>query len=271
MEKGKNRRFDSLPAMFLLLMLLLSDGYPASAFTPPDPALLATAYQGGERFRYSVTWLGLTAGELDMAIGRQTEDEDRFLITVVARTAGLLGVLYPVEDRFEVLVAGEKRLPVRYDQEQQEGTRRNRRRTTFDQERFVITYNKNEDPPLVYNLSGPVHNEFSAFFYLRVLPLVPEQNPTVPTFADKKRHEVEVFWEKKETIPSLIGEKTVILVRPHLKFKGLYEKVGDPRIWLTDDQYRIPLLISAKIIIGSLIGRLVEYQGPLGLYREAAP
>jgi len=239
-----------------------------AALTPPSAELLASAYQGREFFRYSVTWLGIPAGELEMILEPQGRRGEQFLIRVMARTAGLLGAVYPVEDRFETLVEGTHRLPVRYAQDQQERGRRNRRLTTYDQERFTVTYVKNDQPPIVYTLDGPVHNEFSSFFFLRALPFPAGAPPVVPTFADKKRHEVKVFVDKRETIPSLLGEKATVQVRPHLTFKGLYEKIGDPLIWLTDDAFRIPLRIEAKIVIGSLSGRFFPGTGALSVFLQ---
>ncbi|MEW6593757.1 MAG: DUF3108 domain-containing protein [Thermodesulfobacteriota bacterium] len=244
---------------------------PAAAFTPPDPALLAATYQGGEVFRYAVSWLGIPAGELEMRIEKNPGQAGQFFLRVTARTTGVLDVIYPVEDRFVTVVEGERRLPLRCFQDQQERGRLNRRLYVYDQQRRLVTYMKNDNPPEVSQVDGPVHNEFSAFFYMRSLHFAAGEVPVVPTFADKKRHEVEVFVDRRETIPSLMGDKATLQVRPHLTFKGYYEKMGDPQIWLTDDQHRIPLLIKAKIIIGSLTGRLIEYQGPLGSFKEVPP
>ncbi len=253
----------------LILALLAA---PAAAFTPPDPALLASAYQGGETFKYAISWLGIPAGELDMSIEKSPDQPGRFLLRVTAKTTGVLDAVYPVEDRYLIVVEGERRLPLRCFQDQQERGRLNKRLTIYDQQHHLVTFMKNDNPPEVSLVDGPVHNEFSAFFYMRSLRFAVDEAPVVvPTFADKKRHEVEVFLDNRETIPSLMGEKATLHVRPHLTFKGYYEKVGDPQVWLTDDQYRIPLLIKAKIIIGALTGRLVEYHGPMGSFKEAPP
>ena len=39
---------------------------------------------------------------------------------------------------------------------------------------------------------------------------------------------------------------------------GVLEKKGDVYIWLTDDEKRIPVLIKAKVVIGSLTMVLVD-------------
>ncbi len=227
----------------------------------PTPALLETAYAGGESFRYSVTWMGLRAGELYMEIRKNSQST--YTVSTTAKTAGLLGTLFPVEDVFETTVAGEYRLPIRHTMFQKEGSRKNTKITTYDQDLFRVSYQKNQAPAEIFQTEGTMHNEFSSFLFLRTLSFSPGKNELVPTFADKKRNNVLVTVESKEKIRTILGEKDCLKVRPHLTFQGLYKKMGDPVIWLSDDTHRIPLKIKAKIIIGSLTATLEEYQADL--------
>ncbi len=232
--------------------------------TGPDEALLQAAYAGGETLRYAVGWLGITAGELVMRVNKVADRQETFSLEVTARSAGLLEVFYPVEDTFRTIVQGRMRLPRRHEMQQKEGRRVNSKLTLYDQENFRVSYRKNDEPADVYQLDGPMHNEFSSFFFMRALSFAGDSPMIVPTFADKKRHEVVVTVEGKEEQESVLGKKKTLKVQPHLKFKGLYEKIGDPLVWLTDDDWRIPTRIQAKIVIGSLTAELVEYTGPAG-------
>lgn len=230
--------------------------------TMAEERLLATAYNGGETFRYSVSWMGITAGELVMQVTKLENRPQGFALAVTARSAGLLAVFYPVEDSFLTIVEGRSRLPIRHEMQQREGRRQNSRLTLYDQEKFRISMRKNKEPFEVYQVAGPVHNEFSSFFFLRVLPFSGSGPLIVPTFADKKRHEVVVSLEGRETRETVLGPRATIKVRPRLNFKGLYEKMDDPLVWLTVDPLRIPVRIQSKIVIGSLTADLVEYSGP---------
>ena len=237
---------------------------PVHPGTGPDEALLQTAYAGGETLHYTVSWLGIKAGELVMQVNKIADSHETFAIEVTARSAGLLAVFYPVEDHFRTVVLGRMRLPSRHEMQQKEGRRVNSKLTLYDQEKFRVFHRKNDEPADIYQLEGPMHNEFSSFFFMRALSFVGEAPVIVPTFADKKRHEVVVAVKGKEEQESVLGKKNTIKVQPHLTFKGLYEKIGDPLVWLTDDAWRIPTKIQAKIVIGSLTAELVEYSGPAG-------
>ncbi len=232
--------------------------------TRPEEALLQTAYAGGETLRYTVSWLGIKAGELVMQVSKIANSHETFAIEVTARSAGLLAVFYPVEDHFLTIVQGRMRLPSRHEMQQKEGRRVNSKLTLYDQEKFRVSHRKNDEPADSYQVEGPMQNEFSSFFFMRALSFARNSPMIVPTFADKKRHEVVVTVEGKEEQESVLGKKNTIKVQPRLKFKGLYEKMGDPLVWLTDDAWRIPTRIQAKIVIGSLTAELVEYTGPAG-------
>ncbi|TFG35525.1 MAG: DUF3108 domain-containing protein [Desulfobacterales bacterium] len=236
----------------------------------PDEELLRSAYGGGESLLYSVTWLGVKAGELLMQVIRQEGDDGEFLIKVTVKSAGLLAVLYPVEDHFTTIVSGKSRLPLRHEMIQREGRRRNNKVTAYDQVHGRITYTKNNDAPELFAVDGPVHNEFSSFLFLRVMPFVTDEMTVVPTFADEKRHRVAVSLMGREALETILGKRNTLEVKPHLTFKGLYKKVGDPLIWLTDDPTRIPVKIKARIVIGSLTANLIEYQGPSGSFKAPA-
>jgi hypothetical protein len=238
---------------------------PAEA--TPDADLLRSAYGGGESLLYSVSWLGIKAGELLMQVVRQAGAGDVFLIEVTVKSAGLLAVLYPVEDHFITTVSGASRLPRRHEMVQKEGSRKNNKVTIYEQEHGRITYTKNDDAPEIFTVDGPVHNEFSAFLFMRVMPFTMGEKTVLPTFADEKRHRVAVSLEGRQTLATLFGQRETIEVKPHLTFKGLYQKVGDPRIWLTEDPARIPVKIKAEIVIGSLTAELIAYQGPSGSFK----
>jgi len=259
------------PIISLLLTVLLAiaavgfSGRPSfaaeSAWPSPDPALLESAYAGGEKLTYDVSWLGILAGRLEMEIIRAAPDSDNFTIMVIARPSDFFAVFHPVVDHFETLVSGAGRLPSRYSS-RQEGRKPKSKLTLYDQERLSVMVMREGKEPERYELPYPVHNEFSSFLILRAFPLTAASEPIIPTFADNKAHPVKVAVEGREELETIFGRRMTIRVRPRLTFKGLYDKQGDATIWLTDDVQRLPVQIKAKIKIGSLTATLIHYTRP---------
>ena len=239
-----------------------------AAEAPPlgvaDPALLSSAYDGDETFQYDVSWTGgIKIGELRLRINRTVGEQDLFEIHAWVTDYGAFRFFYPVDDTFITLVQGPERLPVRYEVEQKEGSGyKAHRLTLYDQQSGLVRYRKNEESEQQFVMAGKAHNEFSSFFFTRMLPFMPGVSVIVPTFVDEKRHEVVVTprqWTRFEE--TLLGPVNVIEVLPRMTFKGLYDKSGDTVTWFTDDACRIPVRIRSKILIGSLTAELVAYHG----------
>lgn len=236
----------------------------ASAAAPiPLREVLGSCYMGGERLHYDVSWTGgIKIGDLHIEVD-QEGPEDSFVIRAMVSDYGMFKFFYPVDDEFVTRVRGPRRLPVSYQVHQREGHGIEARRfTTYDQDRLEVSYRKNDEALEHFKVDGPVHNEFSSFYATRTMPLEPGPPFIVPTFADKKRHEVPVEILGRETVNSIFGPVETVKVTPRMPFKGLYDKSGATVIWLTDDQCRVPVQINSEIVIGSLTATLVSYDNP---------
>lgn len=227
-----------------------------------DPQALAVISSGQERMHFSVSWSGgVKIGDLILTATANPAGQG---LVIKARVTdyGLFRLFYPVNDTFTTFTQGPLMLPTRYEVDQQEGSRKVQRLTLYDQKRFQARYRKHRHPLTLYQLNGPAYNEFSAFFITRALHLRTEEEQIVPTFADKKRHQVVVQVLGKEQKTTIFGQRDTIKVMPEMHFKGLYDKDGDTVFWLTDDSCRIPVEIRSKILIGSLVAELVDYTNP---------
>lgn len=220
------------------------------------------AYSGEEMLKYEVSWSGgIKIGDLHMEIRKSSTNEDTYTIHARVKDSGIFHFFYPVNDTFDTVVSGDHRLPVRYDVEQKEGRSYHAlRHTEYDQKNGIVRYQKNNNAVETFEVKGEVHNEFSSFLYTRILALDKNKPVIVPTFADKKRHEVVVRTDDRIRVDNkLLGKINVLPVTPIMDFKGLYDKAGDTVILYSDDRCRIPVRITSKILIGSITAELVDY------------
>jgi hypothetical protein len=104
----------------------------------------------------------------------------------------------------------------------------------------------------------------SAFFMLRARGVAPNQPLLVPLFDNGKRYvlRVDLLGREALDLPPPFGKKTpTIVVEPHLaEGTGLFVKEGRLRIWLTDDERRVPVRMRTKVAIGSVSGDLESYR-----------
>jgi hypothetical protein len=258
----------------LLFVLFLVIGIPLSLHSEKLPTnqerplaldlqALALIFSGQETMHFSVSWSGgVKIGDLVLSLTRNQTGKEMVIKARITTDHGMFHLLYPVNDTFTTLVHRPWMLPSRYEVSQREGSRKVQRLTLYDQKKGEVKYRKHQDELTSYPVAGPVYNEFSAFFITRVLRLEPDNPQFVPAFVDKKRHRVAVKVLGKEKRETMFGIKNTIKVMPEMNFKGLYNKDGATVFWLTDDSCRIPVEIRSKILIGSLVAKLVEYSNP---------
>jgi len=229
-----------------------------------DPAILSTIFSGTETLHYSVSWSGgVKIGDIYMEIRPVKSKQDAYTIAAKVKDYGPLKLIYPVNDTFRCYVSGPMKLPYRYEVLQKEGYRSDTRRLTlYDQQLRSVKYQRNQESPLQFDLNGTVYNEFASFIISRALRFQEGEEIMVPTFADKKRREVQVSLIKREQRNTLFGSKGTLKIKPKMDFKGLYNKSGDTILWLTDDTCRVPVEIHSKVAVGSLVAELVEYANP---------
>lgn len=256
---------------FILICLLLAAGNRGLAAdevevleTRPsqiDPAVMAVIFSGTEDLHYAVSWSGgVKIGDIYLKIQKEKENGDAFTISAKVKDYGPLELLYPVDDTFTCYVAGPMKLPYRYEVHQKEGFgRETTRLTRYDQANRQVWYQKNRNAEERFEIAGTAYNEFASFIITRALVLREGEPVVVPTFADKKRHEVKVSLIQREKRQTVFGETATLMVQPKMEFKGLYEKNGNTVLWITDDRCRVPVEIHSKIVIGSLVAELVEY------------
>lgn len=228
-------------------------------------------YKGEEQLTFEVFWSGgIKIGDLRLQVRKNKDSAGHYTIHARVKDSGLFHFFYPVDDVFKTIVDGEKYLPVQYEVEQKEGNSYHASRyTEYDQKSGVIRYSKNKQPFTVFQVGGEVHNEFSSFFFTRMLALEQHKPAIIPTFADRKRHEVVVQRGDAIHVTSkVLGDVQVLPVSPIMDFKGLYDKAGDTVIFLTDDTCRIPVRITSKLLIGSITAELVSYSSLTCLDQE---
>lgn len=225
------------------------------------PETLDAVFSGDETMHYVVSWSGgVKIGDIHLSIRPDKSQPGAYVIAAKVKDYGPLAVFYPVDDAFRCMVDGPMKLPYRYEVEQREGYgRETTRLTLFDQEERVVRYQKNKGQTEIFTLAGAAYNEFASFIITRALAFREGEEIVVPTFADKKRHEVRVSVLQREKRATIFGDRETLKVQPKMHFKGLYDKSGDTILWITDDRCRVPVEIHSKIVVGSLVAELVDY------------
>ena len=100
----------------------------------------------------------------------------------------------------------------------------------------------------------------AAFFYfVRVTPLEVGKTYTYHRYFRKDKNPVTIQVTKREKMDLPDGSKVQCLVlHPIIDTKGLFSKRSETRIWLTDDDRRLPVQIRTKFPFGTITLRLKD-------------
>jgi hypothetical protein len=225
--------------------------------TPTPKAKRFVPFGIGEKFEYSVGWgKVLNAGETTLEVREiiQYQGHDVYRVVAKAKSNRMFSLFYRVRDRFESLIDVNGLFTRRYWTKQDEAFKKRERKYEFDQENNTVDYKDKE-----YYIRYGIQDEISAIFYIRTLDLQVGKPVYVDIFARRKNWQVKCNVLKTETIKVPAGKFETVLVEPELNFEGIMKK-GKMKVWFTNDKRRIPIQVSSKIAIGSILIRLKKYR-----------
>jgi len=242
-----------LPVLFLLSIFMGSS--PAVALTnigtpPPD----SLSFQPGESFSYVISWLGIPVGSAKMAITTATPVEHRATLQFVttAKSNKYLSTFFPVSNRVESTVDAQSLLPFKMVFQRREGKRHDDFDITFDRQEGRVRVIKN-GKTTIRDIPPGIHDALSCFYYLRSQPSLDSGSSILMNIHhNKKNYEVEAKVEGVESLTGPWGTVSAIRVLVIMPFQGIFLNEGNIRVWLTNDREHSPLMMQAKITLGSI-------------------
>jgi hypothetical protein len=258
------------PAPFDSMTYPLADSVPAL----PDSAAAVIDYRKienkafgyGEKLVFSVNYGFINAGsawlEIDTII--DVRGHDCFRIVSRANSNSFFSKFFKVDDRVATYVDTEGIYPLYFEKHLREGKFKTDRWVRFDQKSRLAIESKGDTtviPPFVQDV-------LSAMFYVRTLSLEVGKSVYIDNYADRKNYPLEVRVLKKERKKVDAGEFDCFVVEPLLQEgSGIFANRGKLTVWLSDDQYRLPVFMRSKVIfIGSISAELKSYKlGKIGV------
>jgi hypothetical protein len=179
----------------------------------------------------------------------------------LAQSSPFFSVFYHVQDLGESYVDVRELYPWYFHLDQREGHRVVRRTVTFDQQRGLAVYTKNQGPPQEVAVPPKVQDSLSSFYRLRTLPLQVGEQIGMKTFSDGRTYDVEIQVLRRERVEAYWGPVDAFVVRPFLRFQEILRQTGDVLIWLTDDERRLPVRMRTQIKVGTIEATLIDIKG----------
>ncbi len=187
-----------------------------------------------------------------------------YLLQTTAFSAAVINTVFKVRDINQSWLDATEFFSYGYDQSVREGNYKRDEWVTFDYpaKKFFGQVRKKVDQ---YDIGGPldmhVVDMLSALYYVRAHELNVGEDVVFDIINREKQYPLIVKVLKKEKVKVAAGKFDCVLVEPQFRGEGIFVAKGKSlKVWLTDDEYKMPVKMAVEVFIGSVTGELLEYQ-----------
>lgn len=239
--------------MCLMLMLI---GFP----------LGAVPFMDGEKLSFDVKYGLINAAEASLEVKSNTyQGNPVWLLTTNAKTHPFFDSVFRVRDKVESWWDKDTLLPYKFSKNLQEGGYRQHRVHIYNHAKRTTTYQKwhfkdNYFENVEMEIPDNTQDILSAFYAIRAQKLEVGKPVRVHITADGRSMNTEILVHRREKRKTIFGEVDCLVIEPKLKGEAVFKQSGRILIWLTDDQYKIPVRLESKITIGSFVATLKSAQ-----------
>jgi hypothetical protein len=230
------------------------------------------AFLQGEELTFRVSFSFLNAAEAKMIIQPKIiyrNDMPVYKIDILGQTLGVFK-LFKVNDNWGTYLDTTKIIPYESYRHIEEGNYRKHERVVFDHQnknahvRLYDRENKEVIDTRDYTIPANVQDIVSGFYLLRTMDLKKLKKGDVVSikgFFDKEIYNLRLVYGGKEILSTKLGTLDTFIFSPIMPKNKLFRGEQPVKVWVTDDQNKIPVKIKAKLWVGSLDMDITEATG----------
>ena len=215
----------------------------------------AWPFQIGEKLTYNVSFTGITAGQASLEVVNDTvvNNNHQLHIRFNARTTFPVSSIYTINDQVDTWLDSKYLYTKKLTKNIREGNYKNDSYTIIDYDQSIAI--TNGDTVIIDQF---LRDPYSLFYFLRTIPLIIDETIDFTAFDGKKITPFQVITKTKETINTMAGTFSCLVVKPFRKGATLLKNKGDMMIWFSDDKIRLPIQIRIKLKYGSMLLKLKD-------------
>ncbi len=249
---------------FLCLGLGLGTEGASAGELPAGVQPAATVFGPGEKMLFSIGYGPVTAGEASIEVVGLTTYQGYtcYVLESKANSNRFFSSFYKVRDKITSYLDVEKLYSRYFHKRLREGDYKKTVEISLDHEGEVAKYADGQQ----YDIMSGIQDVLSAFYFVRNLDLGSGDTYSLLAHSSRKTYDLRVLVHGRETVTVAAGTFECFVVEPVLQGEGLFKHEGKITIYVTDDEYRVPVLIKTRVPVGSIDVELKEYHPgrPLG-------
>ena len=233
------------------------------------PRQETSPFKIGEEFVYTINWGIIPAGSATLKVDSLMKcgEEDCYKLATHTQTNSFFDKIHKVRDTIESLVETSLKRSRHYHKKQQEGR-------FFRNDELIFDYPKEE---VNLKRNGVIKNSIkiqkdkdlldplSVLYYVRSLDLHIGDMVEARVVDGKNVYLMQIDVIKRERVKTWVGYFDCLKVEPKMQnMEGIFHKKSKANIyvWLTNDQYKIPVKIESEVFVGSFQVLLKEIRNP---------
>ncbi len=228
------------------------------------PKIENKAFKKGEKLTYRVSYGAIDAGEvvLEVKETKKKGNDNRELLHAVGigRTLGAFNAFYRVYDVYETYIDKESIMPWYFKRRVDEGGYKINQDYEFLHHRKLVDNGNGKK----YIVPMGIQDMVSSFYYARTLEFSSMKVGDVSEFKcfmDEEIFPLKIRYVGKETVKLRGGKIECLKFQPVVQTGRYFKSEEDVTFWITNDKNRIPVMVKAKIPVGSVRMHLVEWDG----------
>ncbi|MEM9281403.1 MAG: DUF3108 domain-containing protein [Verrucomicrobiota bacterium] len=248
------------------------DGVPAwmkevTRLPPGDNANLRPL-----KVAYTLGWNNrVNAGKIQISVQRSDDENENFIGSASGQSSGFARVLFPYDFKARSIIDETSLRPIIFQLSEVERNRITSYDIIFESERQVYTTTAlDADEVSRTNRSGFDfdfgQDVLSSAFYLRSMPLEDGEEISMvvtpfnrPYLAVLKVMGRETRKIKGTSYATIRLDVRIGKINPDLSIKT-YDKIKQTSLWVSNDEYRVPLELQSQISVGFISARLTELE-----------
>lgn len=239
-----------------ILLLLLAAGGARTDSTPP-------AWAPGEELAYTISFLGLLrAGTATFTVNEGPTVDGRPTYRFRSTLTSVPNFFHQIRDEASSITDRASFAVRRYEKIERERDEITTNVTVFDHERGVAVRTEDGKAHPAIRFNAGTLDVLSVIYHVRNQPIRPGQTLTVPVHDGKRDYTMKIRITGPEMVNTRLGRFRALSVQPLLyEADGTLRRRGQMRLWMTDDDRRIPVRIKLSLPVGSVTAVISAIKG----------
>ncbi|KPJ53006.1 hypothetical protein AMJ39_06265 [candidate division TA06 bacterium DG_24] len=208
------------------------------------------AFSVGEKLVYSVRYGFINAGQAILEV-RETVPVDsiecyHFISEAVSNPT--YSILFRVHDIIHSYADTDSLYTRQFTKHIEEGHFRANETVIFDRESGMVVYPDDEMVEMVPD----ARDVLALLYHVRMLDFDVGDVINVDSHYNRENYSLAVKVLRRERIENAVGTFNCLVISPVLRVTGILQPKGDLTVWVTDDYWKIPIMMRSRMIIGSV-------------------